>query len=185
MKLNLGCGFNKIPGFINVDRVSACDPDKLIDLDVTPWPFVTDSVDEVLFNHSLERLGQTTTGFFEIMKELYRICKVGAVVEINSTHPRHDLFINDPTCVRTISPESLSLFSKKLNDDWKKSQATNSVLALYLNVNFEIRKVVTVLEKRYMDQVGQKKITEEELKELVSERNNVILENRITLEVLK
>ena len=37
MKLNLGCGFDKREGWLNVDNFTACEPDQLLDIEATPW----------------------------------------------------------------------------------------------------------------------------------------------------
>jgi predicted SAM-dependent methyltransferase len=104
MNLNMGCGYNKRAGYVNVDVSPTCAPDVVCDLELVPWPWRNDEADEVLFNHSLEHLGQTSKAFLEIIKELYRICKHNARIEINVPHPRRDDFINDPTHVRIITP---------------------------------------------------------------------------------
>ena len=111
MKLNLGCGFKKIAGFVNVDMFDECQPDVKMDLEVIPWTFGTNEVDEAIFNHSLEHLGRETKVFFGIIQELYRVCKPGAKVHINVPHPRHDHFIGDPTHVRVITPPLLAGFA--------------------------------------------------------------------------
>ena len=51
MKLNMGCGQNKINGYLNIDKHSECEPDLQFDLEKFPWPFKTNEVNEVLFNH--------------------------------------------------------------------------------------------------------------------------------------
>ena len=37
MRLNLGCGNSKIPGWTNVDKIGACSPDQVVDLEAFPW----------------------------------------------------------------------------------------------------------------------------------------------------
>ena len=113
MKLNMGCGQNKIDGYLNIDKHIECKPDLQFDLEKFPWPFKNSEVNEVLFNHSLEHIGADTDVFLNIMKELYRVCNADAKIQINVPHPRHDNFINDPTHVRIITPETFALFSKK------------------------------------------------------------------------
>jgi hypothetical protein len=185
VKLNLGCGFNKQAGYTNVDKFDACQPDLLMDVESLPWRFDSNEVDEVLFNHSLEHMGQGTDTFLGIIKELYRVCKPGARIQINVPHPRHDSFIGDPTHVRIVTPEVLALFSKKENRRWMQTGAPNTPLGLYLDVDFELRRIENELEERYMTLLQTKQISEAELSVIAKERNNVVIETRITLEVMK
>ena len=90
MKLNLGCGNYKMDGFFNVDKFAYCEPDEVVDLEVFPWPWADNAVDEVVMSHVLEHLGQETKVYFGIIKELYRVCGDGAEVRIAVPHPRHD-----------------------------------------------------------------------------------------------
>lgn len=185
MKLNLGCGLNKIEGFVNVDKYETCEPDLLMDLEETPWKIGTNEVDEVLFNHSLEHLGQQTDTFLGIIQELYRVCKTGATIQINVPHPRHDNFLGDPTHVRPVTPEMLALFSKRANLYCQEIGAANSPLALYLGVDFEVTRVERTLEEKYVTMLQTEQITPEILEEMIKELNNVVSEIRITLEVIK
>jgi hypothetical protein len=54
MKFNMGCGSRKLAGFVNVDAQALCSPDQVFDLETTPWPWPSDSAEEIVFNHSLE-----------------------------------------------------------------------------------------------------------------------------------
>jgi predicted SAM-dependent methyltransferase len=150
-----------------------------------PWDMDGNSVDEVLFNHSLQRVGQDSAIFMGMMKELYRVCRPGARIQINVPHPRHDDFTNDPANVRSITPDTLAHFSKKQNQRWKEDGITKSLLGIYLDVDFEIERLEQVLEKQYEDMLQNKQITEAELAVLSRERMNVVREYRITLRVVK
>ena len=68
---------------------------------------------------------------------------------------------------------------------WENINASNSPLAKYLDVDFEIIEVNQVLEQEYIDKLNSNKITEEEINKLIKQRNNVVSELRITLKVLK
>jgi hypothetical protein len=140
LKLNLGSGVMRIPGFVNVDYSSECSPDIVMNLEETPWSFDTASVSHIVMSHVLEHLGQTPASFLSIMKELYRICQNDAVIEITVPHPAHDDFISDPTHVRAITPQLLALFDKEENLRWRAMGAANSPLALQCGVNFKILK---------------------------------------------
>lgn len=183
IKLNLGCGTHVgPPGFINVDKYPPADI--LCDLENPDdayhhWPWEPDSVDEVIFYHSLEHMGKTPEGFFLIMKELYRACCADAKIVITVPHPRHDDFINDPTHVRIITPLILELFSKKNNEMWAKEGQPNTPLALQLGVDFEIADCSAHVEKDYHG------LPESAIRDAMMKYNNVIKFMTITLKVIK
>jgi hypothetical protein len=123
--------------------------------------------------------------FLAIMKELYRISAPGCRILINVPHPRHDDFLGDPTHVRVITPQVLSLFDRDLNDQWKAQGAANSPLAHYTGVNFRMLERNVLLDEPYRSQLQQGQLTNEALAQLVRERSNVAKEFRIVLEAVK
>jgi hypothetical protein len=185
MKLNMGCGHNRLPGYVNVDSAPACAPDQVVDLERTPWPWADNSAAEVLFNHSLEHLGGDPKVFLAIMAELYRVCAPGAVVDIRVPHPRHDNFIGDPTHVRIISPQVLSLFDKALNDEWQRTGQPNTPLAHYLGVDFAIVASQTVVGEPYVSRFNAGQITAEQVAVALRDPNNVAEAFHIKLVVRK
>jgi hypothetical protein len=155
-------------------------------LEDLPWPWETSSVSEVLFIHSLEHLGQSTTMFLDIVRELYRICRDGASVQVNVPHPRHDFYIGDPTHVRPITPQTLALFDRALNDEWQRTGSSAATpLAHYLGVDFTIVQATTLLDEPYSTKYMRKEISDEEINLLVRERNNIAYEFQIRLQVRK
>jgi hypothetical protein len=181
MKLNMGCGHNKRPGYVNVDLFPECSPDLVCDLEVLPWPWGDNSVDAVMFNHSLEHLGQSSKVFLGMMKELYRVCRDGAEIEINVPHPRHDNFINDPTHVRIITPSLLNLFNREMNDEWKRIGAANSPMAHYLGVDFKVVRSTAVLSDPYSTQFDNGELSDATIQVIGRELNNVFQEFRIVM----
>ena len=78
MKLNLGCGPDIRPGYINVDGSYnlLLKPSAEIvvhDLNQFPWPFPDNCADEILMWHVLEHLPDT----FKVVTEVKRILKKG------------------------------------------------------------------------------------------------------------
>lgn len=185
MKFNMGCGHNKIAGWVNVDAQAASQPDQLWDLEQTPWPWPDDCAEVVAFLHSLEHMGGDPKVFLEIMKELYRICAPNAVVDIRVPHPRHDNFINDPTHVRPITGPLLELFDKEINDRWKVEKAANSPLSHYTGVDFKIIGYAVLLAPRYLQMLEAGEIDKQGVAQLSEERLNVIEELRIKLTARK
>lgn len=185
MKLNLGCGFNKPDGYVHVDMFGECNPDIIHNLETFPYPFDDSSIDEILFNHSLEHIGQIPSVFLKVIQEVYRISKDGAIIKINVPHPRHDDFISDPTHVRPITPMTLQLFDLDLNLKWQEMKAANSPLAIYMGVNLKLISVNITLEPLYMQLLESQQINQEQIGELIKERNNVAKEFQFALQVVK
>ncbi|CEJ96027.1 hypothetical protein BGLT_07006 [Caballeronia glathei] len=101
VKVDLGCGLAKSPGFIGVDRAPMPGVDVVADLNKR-LPFEDDSVDLIVASHSLEHVADITA----TMKELYRICKHGAQIciiapyfeqKLNVANPYHIVPFNEHT----------------------------------------------------------------------------------------
>jgi len=186
MKLNLGSGNKTIEGHLNVDKFASKTTDIVFDLETTPWPWASDSIEAVCMIHALEHMGRDTDTFLNIICELYRICKDGAVVTIHVPHPRHDNFLGDPTHVRGITPQQLTLFDKLKNDEWVAGGVSSATpLAHYLGVDFHIANVTTVLDPYYYEQYAAGTLTLEAINLKARELNNVIAEYHITWVVRK
>jgi SAM-dependent methyltransferase len=182
MKLNLGCGQNKADGYLNVDKYAACEPDRVVDLEAFPWPFPDASVDEILLTHVLEHLGRETETFFGIMRELHRVLKPGGKVQIRVPHPRSEGFLGDPTHVRPISPTILTLFSKRLNREWKQKGWPNTPLGLYLDIDFEIVATSLTLTPRWLQQLQSGALTVDQVNAAIEMHHNVVDEIQIVIE---
>jgi SAM-dependent methyltransferase len=122
LKLNLGCGRNIMPGWVNVDRVALPGVDVVADLEAFEstdartgkralfmyLPFESNSVDEFLLSHVLEHITHT----LPLMQELHRIAKPGAKMVIRVPHGASDDAWEDPTHVRPYFPGSFGYFSQ-------------------------------------------------------------------------
>ena len=94
MKLNLGSGERPLESYINVDKnPRAPDVDVAYNLDDYPWPFKTESVDEVLMKQCLEHLVDHNRA----MKEIHRILKKGGAAKISVPHFTWQFAFHDPT----------------------------------------------------------------------------------------
>jgi hypothetical protein len=100
-------------------------------------------------------------------------------------HRRHDNFIGDPTHVRIISPQVMSLFSRAENDRWAREGASNTPLAHYLGVDFEMAASTIELDEPYRTQLGTGAMTEAQVLTALREKNNVAIEYRMELNVKK
>ena len=185
MKLNLGCGSNILKGYINLDKFDYYKPDIVHDLEKFPYPFDDNSIQEILLYHVMEHIGQNPDVFNKIIKELYRICKNNSEIFIKVPHPRSDDFISDPTHVRPITQLGLALYDRDLNLEWEKNKKANTPLALIHNVNFKIKKINYALEDKYLNELKNKKITEQEVYDSLNKYNNVAKEIHFIWQVIK
>ena len=183
LKLNLGCGENKLQGYINVDKFG--EPDMKHDLECFPWPWEENSVSEILLIHVLEHLGKDTEVYFGIFKEMYRICKHGAKIKIIVPHFRHNFFYDDPTHVRVVTPLGLRLFSKRLNKIWSAQGAANSPLGLYLDIDFELKQTGIKASQDWYRLHPDKNVDIKLLQQESNIYNNLIEQFDMLLEVVK
>lgn len=139
-KLNLGCAYNKEPGYINVDLDPTCNPDLCFDLRDTTWPIESGSIDEVLAMHILEHI-EGTEGYLTFWKELYRVCVNGAVVKIEVPHWKHETFFHDPTHVRAVTPIGLRMFDQQQNQTNFLENGRETKLGFMCGVDFSLEYV--------------------------------------------
>jgi len=107
-KLNLGCGNKKYVGYINVDKNRRCKPDKVVDLEKR-LPFKDNTFDEVIAEHVIEHISNTE----KIMREIWRICKDGAIVKIVVPHYKTESAYSDPTHKAFFTEGTFDYFTKK------------------------------------------------------------------------
>lgn len=179
LKLNLGCGRRKVPGFVNVDISSRVDPDLVWDLE-RAWPWATDSADEIHLVHALEHMGADVETFLGIVRELYRVSAPGARVLIGATHPRNDAFVDDPTIVRAITPTVLGQF-----DATAGPRSSGPLLAQVAGVDFELTRREVVLEEAYRLQLADGRLSGEEAQRLIRTGYNIARGFTIELRVHK
>jgi len=185
MKLNLGCGGEHLPGWVNVDKFPAAHPDVVHDLERFPWPFQDGSADEVLLKHVLEHLGRDGDTFLGIIRELYRVCAPDARVRILVPHPRHRDFLQDPTHVRPVLAEMFEHFSLDVNQDWGRRGLPGTPLAAYLELDFRIESATQTLDPWWDAEFRSGRISREQLERAMRDHNDVIQTTEVLLRAVK
>ena len=90
MKINLGCGFEKKEGYINIDIRKKVNPDMVIDLEKDKLKrFKDNSITEIYSRNCLEHIKPEY--YIALIKDMYRVCKDGAIWNLelpydNSVH---------------------------------------------------------------------------------------------------
>lgn len=116
LKLNLGCGYQPMNGWVNVDYIKTDHADIVTNLD-QPWPWKDNSVDEIFAAHVLEHV----TDHITFMKEAQRVLKVGGYFTIRVPHGWSDAAMGDPTHKRPFFVSTFVGFCK----DYSPKQTLN------------------------------------------------------------
>ena len=134
MKLHLGCGKNKLDGYINCDISSEVKPDKIVNLEKR-LPFKNNSVDEIIIEHVLEHINN----FVPWMHELHRVCKNGSIIKIKVPFYSSWGQFNDPTHVRFFTPFTFDYFSGK-NYSYEVKGSKGLFVVKRIRINFGVGK---------------------------------------------
>lgn len=84
IRLDLGCGKAKKPGFTGVDSIAFEGVDVVCDLAQSRWPWADNSVEEAHCSHMLEHIPAKQRAHF--FNELYRVLKLDAKATIITPH---------------------------------------------------------------------------------------------------
>ncbi|MBD3207964.1 MAG: methyltransferase domain-containing protein [Candidatus Nealsonbacteria bacterium] len=119
LKVDLGCGADKKPGFIGVDINPSSSADVIWDLEKKPYPFQDGSVAEVYCDHVVEHL--ESLGLF--LDEVYRICKDGSEMTLIFPHYSRSWFSNQHKRAYGIKilngyQKKFKVISVKMNYTW-------------------------------------------------------------------
>jgi predicted SAM-dependent methyltransferase len=81
-RLNIGCGVKRRENAVNLDISDRVGADVVHDLNVVPWPFPSDSFEEVFAYDVLEHVNDVVRA----LEEIHRICRPSARVHITVPH---------------------------------------------------------------------------------------------------
>lgn len=105
-QLNLGCGYDIRPAWVNLDVAALPGVDVVHDLDVLPYPFQDEKFDIVLARHVLEHVND----LIATMREIHRILRPGGMLQAIVPHFTSKDAFSDPTHRRTFSVNSFAYF---------------------------------------------------------------------------
>ncbi len=131
LKLNLGCGLRRLPGFVNVDCVPLPGVDILADLEEPLDELPADSVDAIYCRHTLEHVRR----LMELIAELHRVTVDGGRIEIIVPHFSNPYGYSDPTHVRFFGLYSFFYLADE------RDQPRRKVPNFYLKERFRVDEV--------------------------------------------
>ena len=104
IRLDIGCSFHKLQGWIGVDLERASDVDVLGDLH--HLPFADSSVDEIHTRHTLEHVLEPLA----CIAEMYRVTKSGGVITVIVPHYSNHAYWADVTHLRPFSARAFEYY---------------------------------------------------------------------------
>lgn len=119
MKLNIGCGYKKLKGYVNIDSRKEVKPDEVVDVS-KGLSYDDNSIDEVRAYDFLEHLPPDKTMF--VVEEIFRVLKPGGKLEHFTPttdgrgafqDPTHRSFWNINTWLYFMNDEYRALYSIK------------------------------------------------------------------------
>ncbi|MGH9663488.1 MAG: class I SAM-dependent methyltransferase [Bryobacteraceae bacterium] len=128
--LDVGCGINKYPGSIGIDRIAGTRADVLCELDHFPYPFRDNSFDEVRAIHVIEHVSDV----IRTMEEFHRLARPGGEVFIVTPHYTDFSSFCDPTHRWHLNSFSLRYFGSKHGGFGYYSQAKFGEISVRLKL---------------------------------------------------
>ncbi len=104
--LDVGCGINKHPGAIGIDRNPRTRADVLCELDHFPYPFADGAFDRLTAIHVIEHLSDVMGA----MREFHRLVRPGGTVRIETPHYTDFSSFCDPTHKQHLTSFSFRYF---------------------------------------------------------------------------
>ncbi len=144
LRLNVGCGVDIKPGYVNADRVALRGVDVVCDFTHRPFPFRENSFDEIYMSHILEHLPDT----IKTMEEVHRIAKPGSTVVVKVPHYKSSNAFKDPTHVRFFHEETFDYFGKDPRSYY--THARFEVVSVEKQYEWHIEKYVSRLFPRLL-----------------------------------
>ena len=111
MKLNIGCGRDYRPGWMNIDISSDCKTDVRMDIRTDTLPAREYEADEVYISGVLEQIGDNDQ-LINLMNECHRVLKPGGKMVVVVPNAKHAIAHQDPMDVRKFTIPTFQYFLK-------------------------------------------------------------------------
>lgn len=110
IRLDIGCGENKNPGFVGIDILPLKGVDIVWDLETFPWPLPDECVLTATASHVLEHINPAKGTFLKFMDEIWRIMKPGGQFAFVVPHASSHGYQQDPTHINMINETTMHYF---------------------------------------------------------------------------
>jgi hypothetical protein len=171
MKLNLGAGSDIRIGWINHDIHPIEGINVVHDLNLTPWPWESESFEYILAKDVVEHLDN----FSIAMHELWRISRPGSLIHIRVPYMGSWSFYADPTHIRAFHETTFEFFDPRTEYGRSRSY--------YSEAKFEIVEYSFIcapfIPYFTIPKISEIRVTNSSLKKVLGFLNMFILKNII------
>jgi len=109
--LDVGCGSNKQPHFLGMDRRKTPVVDIVHDAEIFPWPLPDNSCNKVLMSHLVEHIKPWL--MIDLMDEIWRVLKLGGQLLIAVPYATSFGFYQDPTHCNPCNEATFTYFDPR------------------------------------------------------------------------
>jgi SAM-dependent methyltransferase len=110
IRLDIGCGASKQPGFVGIDMMDLPGVDIIHDLEETPWPLPDGCVLTAVASHVLEHINPHKGVFINVMDEVWRVLKPGGQFAFVVPYAGSHGYYQDPTHCNPINETTMGYF---------------------------------------------------------------------------
>jgi len=110
IRLDIGCGANKNPGFVGIDMLPLKGVDIVHDLEVFPWPIDDEVVLTATASHVLEHINPHKGVFIDFMNEVWRVMKPYGQFAFVVPHASSPGYQQDPTHCNMLNETTMHYF---------------------------------------------------------------------------
>lgn len=110
IRLDIGCGENKNPGFVGIDILPLKGVDIVWDMEEFPWPLPDECVLTATASHVLEHINPHKGVFIKFMDEIWRVLKPAAQFAFVVPHASSHGYQQDPTHCNMINETTMHYF---------------------------------------------------------------------------
>ena len=141
MKLNLGCGNDIFPWYVNMDLIKLPWVDIQHDLEVFPYPFADNEFDEIYCSHVLEHVSDLT----KTMRELVRITKKWWVIKVKVPYFANPNGWSDPTHYRLFTSNTFNYYKKDCYYNELDIQITKCRIHFFSNIQYLKSDIINII----------------------------------------
>lgn len=109
IKLNIGCGRDYRPGWVNIDISPQVKAEKYLDIRRESLPYADDSASEIYISGVLEQI-ESNDHFVHVMVECYRVLAKNGRMTVVVPNARYAIASQDPMDVRKFTKETFNYF---------------------------------------------------------------------------